>query len=334
MKKRWFLYMMLAALAALSSCTKEIAFNGEETESRLVLYSLACAGEPLEVEVSQSVFFLESGTTQAFSSDLDVNAGSVRLYVNDSEVPYPLERREPQQIDSDGDGIPDYEDLPAAPLYYDAPYLPAPGDRLRLVAEFPGFDPVSAEVPVPVCTALTVDSKTEKPGRESFWGNTTVCELTLTIARSGNPRSYYSITPCIRSTDPETGETYVSVCTLESDDYLFQGGGTGSQLNQLLGGDNLEMVFADTMIPSDAYTFRCRFELPDLAFYREQGMILDVYLLFTTMGRELYYYRTSRSQVGFSSFGFLSEASELYSNVSGGYGCFCASSCVEIDLGL
>lgn len=334
MKKRLILFAMLLGLTALASCTKEIKFRGSESEPRLVLYSLARAGEPLEVEVSESVFFLNSESGKAFVSDLDVTAGTVKLYVNGGSVPYSLTRREPQKIDVDGDGIPDYEDLPAAPLYYDAPYAPKGGDRLRIEADFPGFDPVSAEITVPVCTSLTVDSVTEKEGVASYWGTTHICEMTLTIKRGADPSCYYAITPCLRSTDPDNGEIYLSTLTLESDDYIFQGNGTQDQINQLLSDDSVDKVFADTMLPSDTYTFRCRFEMPDLQFYRDEGVSIDVYLLFTTMGRDLYYYRVSRSQVGYTSFGFLSEATELYSNVVGGYGCFCARSSVEIPLGL
>ena len=86
MMKRWIVLIMIA-LSGLVSCTKEIKFRGEESEPKLVVYSLARAGEPLEVQVSQSAFFLASGTVSNFSKDLDPSAGTIRLFVNDDPLP-------------------------------------------------------------------------------------------------------------------------------------------------------------------------------------------------------------------------------------------------------
>ena len=53
------------------------------------------------------------------------------------------------------------------------------------------------------------------------------------------------------------------------------------------------------------------------------------------MTRDLYYYRTSLATAdNSSSFSLFSEATSIYSNVKGGFGCFCAASARKIALDL
>ena len=339
MKKSSLFVLLLLTLAGFSSCTKEIKFKGEQTDPKLVLYSLARAGEPLEVEISNSAFFLDAGPVENYSSLIRREEGSVKLYVNDNSVPYYLTYREPVMIDVDGDGLPDYQNLPKAPLYYDSTYVPAEGDRLRLVASFPGFDEVSAEVQVPVCTALEVNSAA---GRESEGGEMysyRYYDLTLTVHRGLDPQCYYGIRPYVwmeYTYDEGTDSTTFS-WDLQSDDFLFQGNGSGmDQLTQLLNDDDVSMLFADSKIPAADYTFRCNFYGYNADYLRDNGVLaVKYYLIFTTMTPDLYYYRTSLATAnGDSSFSLFSEATSIYSNVLGGYGCFCAASAKKIALDL
>lgn len=337
MKQRISLFLLLSALVSLASCTKEIKFKGEQTEPKLVLYSVAQAGKPLEVQISQSVFFLDAGMLDDYAKSLRPEEGSVKLYVNDSALPYVLTRRIPQPVDLDGDGNPDTMDLPEAPLYYDAAYVPVAGDRLRLVASFPGFDEASAEVQLPLCSSLTVNSASARPvGDETL--NYRYYDLTLTVKRGADPQCYYGIRPYIAVSYIYQGEPIQHTFSwdIESDDFLFQGnGGTTDQISQLFSDDNVSMLFADTKIPSDTYTFRCSFQAYNLDILRTEGGTAECYLVFTTMTRDLYFYRTSMAALnGSSSFSLFSEATGIYSNVKGGYGCFCASSSLKIALDL
>lgn len=336
--KRISLFILLFPVLGLASCTKEISFNGDESEPKLVVYSVARAGEPLQVEVSHSAFFLKSGPLKSYMELLKPEEGSVRLYVNGSAIPYALTRREPQMIDVDGDGIPDYSSMPDAPLYYDSTYIPAEGDRLRLVVSFPGFDEASAETQVPLCTTLEVKSATGRENTEDDISSYRYYDLTLTIHRGGDPQYYYGIRPYIwmEYTYEEGTDSTTFSYDLQSDDFLFQGNGSGmDQLTQLMG-DDVSMLFADSKIPEADYTFRCNFLGYDADNLRDKGMLsVKYYLVFTTMDRDLYYYRTSLATAnGSSSFSLFSEATSIYSNVEGGYGCFCAASAKKIALGL
>lgn len=337
MKQRTALFLLLSALVSLASCTKEIKFKGEQTEPKLVIYSVAQAGKPLEVEISHSVFFLNADMYDDYVEGLNPETGSVKLYVNDSDIPYVLTRRIPKPIDIDGDGNPDTMDLPEAPLYYDAVYVPAEGDRLRLVVSFPGFEEASASVQLPVCSSLTVNSASARPIEDETLSYR-YYDLTLTVKRGADPQCYYGIRSYITTTFIHEGEEEHQTFSwgIESDDYLFQGNGsTTEQLTQLLSDDNVSMLFSDTKIPSDTYTFRCAFQSYNLDVLRGYGGTAECYLVFTTMTRDLYFYRTSMAALnGSSSFSLFSEATGIYSNVKGGYGCFCASSSLKIALDL
>lgn len=340
MKRLSLLFILLFTVVVLASCSKEIKFNGDESESKLVIYSVARAGEPLQVEVSHSAFFLKSGPIENYIGALKPDEGSVKLFVNGSMVPYVLVRREPQKIDADGDGEPDFTDLPDAPLFYESTYVPAEGDRLRLVVSFPGFDEASAETQVPYCTELTVNSVTPRAVNDEYTGLYHYYDLTLTINRGSDPSCYYGIRPYLHFeyTYAEYGITaseYYS-WNLESDDFLFQGNGSMTdQLSQLLSNDDVSMLFADTKIPSASYTFRGSFMGYDIDSMRAEGVTANYFLVFTTMNRDLYYYRTSHATASSSSsFSIFSEATSIYSNVKGGYGCFCAASSKKIALGL
>ena len=338
MKRKMLLYLMLFALVSLASCTKEIQFNGDETEPKLVIYSVARAGEPLEVEVSHSAFFLKSGPLDSYIELLKPEEGTVKLYVNDSAIPYVLTRRIPQMIDADGDGEPDYNDLPDAPLYYDSTFVPAEGDRLRLVVSFPGFEEASAEVKLPVSSVLTVDSATLRPLSEGTYSSYCYYDVAMTIHRGADPAYYYGIRPYLHIKYTYNGEEMEATYSwdMESDDFLFQGNGsTTEQLSQLLNGDDVSMLFADTKIPSDSYSFRGSFLSYNLEEIRADGATANYYLVFTTMTRDLYYYRTSLATAdNSSSFSLVSEATSIYSNVKGGFGCFCAASARKIALDL
>ena len=244
----------------------------------------------------------------------------------------------PQMIDVDDDGEPDYYDLPDAPLYYESTYVPTEGDRLRLVVAFPGFDEAVAETQLPVCSLLAVNSAGGRAVSDDYFGSYYYYDLTLTVHRGADPACYYSIRPCLHfeftvDEEDQEGSYYFN---LESDDFLFQGNGsTADQISQFFSDDDVSMLFADTKIPSDSYTFRGSFMGYNIEELRANGVTAGYYLIFTTMNRDLYYYRTSLATASSSSsFSIFSEATSIYSNVKGGYGCFCAASAKKIALDL
>ena len=134
MKKILFTLCALSLLL-LPACEKDIEFKGEIMEPRLTLSAQATVGETFSAYVASSIFFLEQDPQgKAFTEGLDTLRGRVRCFVNDE----PSGREMRLQSGESG-----------ASLCYASDYVPAPGDHIRLEAEFPGFDPVQAAVTVP-----------------------------------------------------------------------------------------------------------------------------------------------------------------------------------------
>ena len=129
MKKIINVLTFVLALFLAASCEKYIEFSGEESEPRLTVSALAKAGEPFRAYVSSSLFFLDSDGIEAFVKDLDVSRGVVQVTVNGESGPVSM-RCMPEKVDG--------------ALLYGCDYVPRPGDRIMLEAEFPGFDPVRA----------------------------------------------------------------------------------------------------------------------------------------------------------------------------------------------
>ncbi|MBR5055786.1 MAG: DUF4249 family protein, partial [Bacteroidales bacterium] len=120
MKKITLLLMFAAAFAV--SCTKEIEFKGDETASRLVLYSLATPGEPLAADLSCSVFFLKKNyDNKLFTSPLDTLRGTVKVYVNGAQTPYVMSYS-PNSLSDDDDY---YYYFSPGTLRYVSDYVPA-----------------------------------------------------------------------------------------------------------------------------------------------------------------------------------------------------------------
>ena len=328
--------LMLTGVVSVSSCTKTVIFTASETKPRLVLYSLARPGNALVVEVSSSLFTLKEGTA-LFRYEVKPTTGTVKLYVNDSNIPITLTPRQPAQIGVDERGYPIYEKLPDAPIHYLSDYVVQPGDHLRLVASFRQYDDAEAEIDVPVCPSLTID----KVEFDHPTSTHSTFNLTLTLEKGSNPKYYYRIIPFaeleIVNDDGTLTKRVYSENKVFSNDIIFQS--TSYSFDDILdvldGKFKQEQIFADASLSSSPYTFNCGFGAPPPAPIREKGGSARYYLRFVTISKELYLYMTSYEAVHHATtLSQLTEAPVLYSNVKGGFGCFCACDKVEIDLGI
>ena len=173
MKKILTGIMAVAVLLFSAGCEKIIEFKGDVTEPRLTLSSYAEVGEPLTVYVASSIFFLsDQKYGRAFTEGLDTTRGSVRCFVNGSNTPRELQLVPGADVSS--------------LCYRDPSYAPAPGDHIRLEAEFPGFDPVWAETDVPLMPAFEVVSAQWRLTDMSDWvdidDDWVLYDLDLTLA--------------------------------------------------------------------------------------------------------------------------------------------------------
>lgn len=300
MKKILFTLCALSLLL-LPACEKDIEFKGEIMEPRLTLSAQATVGETFSAYVASSIFFLEQDPQgKAFTEGLDTLRGRVRCFVNDE----PSGREMRLQSGESG-----------ASLCYASDYVPAPGDHIRLEAEFPGFDPVQAAVTVPKLPhfeLLSVERRRmDLPASQEYYE----AELTLAVTDDGSYDKYYFLQPLVsyQSSMPwwDGRDTILTPLTFTSDDILFgQAGGTD------FGGTDF---FSDAPIKGKRHVFKITVQLVPSP---------DVVTLFglklAAADENLYWYDTSYTQLRWSFGGLFSEAVSLYSNVHGGYGILCS----------
>lgn len=317
--------ILTASLAAVllllaAGCEKVIEFKGEVLESRLTLSCCARAGEPLTAYVASSVFFLADKKAGAvFTDGLDTLRGTVRCFVNGENTPRPM------RLDRGADG---------ASLCYRADYSPAPGDHIRLEADFPGFGPVWAETAVPLRPAIEVLSARLVKADLGAWGgffdeveDTFDLEITLAVTDDGTYDKYYFLEPVALLEDDGSEELFPVHYGFSSNDILFRQMNRSDAMS-LLAGDG-GRFFSDALIKGQCHSFTItvssvtQWELDSMASFG---------LEMATANEALYWYDYSYQQSMFSAGGLFAEGVTLYSNVNGGYGYFGAAVPVWLEV--
>ena len=308
--------MLCAALVLLlgSGCEKDIDFKGEQTEPRLTVSAQAEVGEPLSVYVASSIFFLQNDRGgRAFMDGLDTLRGQVRCFVNGAKQPHVLTL---QPRDEYASALP----------YLAEDYSPAPGDRIRLEAEFPGFDPVWAETSVPRMPAFEiVSAKWHKESGTEEWGwDYYDLDMTMAVTDDGSYDKYYFLQPVLQFSfnygdffEGYADEVQFQSYGFSSNDVLFRELGGGKNALQMI--DEESNYFSDALIKGQRHEFTITVSmLPE----KEESMRMWVHT--ATVNESLYWYDYSYSRLGDMN-GLFSEGVTLYSNVNGGYGVFCAA---------
>ncbi len=336
--RRIVIYLIAAALALpfAASCTKEIQFKGDETASKLVLYSLAVPGQELSADLSSSVFFLKRNyDNKLFTSSLDTLRGTVKVYVNGAQQPY-LMRYSPYVPDDEYG----YFYFAPSTLRYVSDYVPSEGDRIRIVADFPGFDSVEGETVVPVSGRFSVNSIKVNRSEEGEMN----IEVSARVTDDGSGLKYYDVSP-IRFFSWDGGETYEQeqVFDITSNDVIFRN--TTSDLMSILDeGEQTSSYFSDELFRGGSYDFKFSFRAWEPLYDEYYGYgdpnysgekISYLYTVrFTTLTTSLYNHILSMRNLSYSDFGFFGESSTLYSNVKGGYGCVCSSVSLSLPLNI
>ncbi|MBR5019339.1 MAG: DUF4249 domain-containing protein [Bacteroidales bacterium] len=295
MKRIWIIWACLILWMAGTACEKEIEFDGEERASKLTISAMMDAGKPITIYVSSSVFFLNSpNNSEGYTAHLDTARGQVRVFVNDANIAKKAEL------------IPDTDWYYSYSLCYGCDYVPVPGDRIRIEAEFPGYDAVWAETVVPFLPRFEVVSVSPEN-----------CEMTIRIDDDAAFDKYYYLHLHTHCEDVD-GTIYDMRIPFTSSDVLFRN--VSSQLS--FGGldywDSEEWVdyylFPDELIKGKSYSFKIKWH----GIVADQGE--GIYVDFSTVTDSFYWYVTSYETLRNSDGGLFGEGVTLYCNVKGGYG--------------
>ena len=73
--------MLLISAILLASCEKEIEFNGEQVDPKLVINSIVEPGQPVKAYISKSIFFLDNDSNMQVPDDVVAT-----LFVNGNRI--------------------------------------------------------------------------------------------------------------------------------------------------------------------------------------------------------------------------------------------------------
>ena len=319
----------------MTSCEKEIEFNGEQSDPKLVINSLVEPGQRVEACVSKSYFFLDTPNT---TTPEDLVAS---LYVNGNLI---------GEMTPNMDTVWDYNTIwyddeghPHASYHlttvFSNDYCPLEGDIVKITATANGFDEVEGTTsPLPKVVDCQMDVEVEEwhsryihpyfdeygePEADSLldvWG---YLNLTFTIT-DPNPGK----TDCFRLTTSKSngvhdGENWRYI-SFEYDDPIF--GSSSFTENDFFDASDLdtrpEGVFTDMLFDGSSYRLKVKvyFECEvaeefDPDFFRAPFTVEH-------LSKEYYNYLNTCDQ-GDVALQIWAEPIQTFSNVEHGYGIVC-----------
>lgn len=323
MKIQKLTILTILGVALLTACEKEIEFNGEQTESKLVINSLVEPGKPIVAKLSKSVFFLDNEANTEAPDDLVAT-----LYVNDNSIGEMTLRHDTvwneYVYDDYGNLDSSYYLIPA----YTSPYIPVVGDVIKIMASANGFDDVEGETsplpnevdwhPIGLETNQWEVSYYDYEGDTSWYISCKMQLLLEIIDANPGKTDYYKLYVSVGGfSDEGTGSRFYISTTYN--DPVF--GGTGTEEYDEFNIDLLsrpEGVFTDVLFDGRSYTVK----LPLFIYIDFYGTLPDSFQLpmqLEHLSKEYYYYLNTCEQ-GDELSQFFAEPMQTYSNVKGGYG--------------
>lgn len=305
------LFIAIPFLALLfAGCQKELEFDGDTTESQVVLVSQPEADSLWTLRLTWSRFFLSEKPIAT------IDDATVLLTVNgrSAGTAQPL-----------GDGM------------YDTRLRPVPGDSLSLQVQVPGRPAVTAACRIPqrpsvshVATAgdTSVYSYTDYiDGRDTTLYDTTFNPvILLTLDDPADEENYYCVEVQRSIYNYATEEDEWEKIYIEVDDnVLFD----VDVQNELFGEGEVEnygqrIFFSDERINGISHTLRISYWQYDTHRCK---------LVLRAISKDLYLYlRSLKSQRNSSDFGFLSEPVQIICNVQEGIGVLGGSASYVLDL--
>jgi len=317
----WIASFIAMTLGLLTSCEKQIEFNGEQSDPKLVINSLVETGQPVTANISKSYFFLDVPDTSA-PEDLVAS-----LYVNGNLI---------GELTPGFDTIWEYYDLEEydlVPILYNE-YRPQAGDVVKITATANGFDEVEGTTsPLPKHVELQYDTVLMEWFSSYFYpyyydgeyeedsllsiGGTFEMTINITDPNPGK-LDYFRLTADKNKGNYSGGNWYF--ISFDYDDPIF---GVGLNENEIIDISDLdtrpEGVFTDALFDGSTYRlklkvmFECHVDEEfDPDFFR-------VPFKLEHLTKEYYNYLNTCDQ-GDEYTQFFAEPIQTYSNVINGFG--------------
>jgi len=309
--------VVLLAISAILmiSCTKEIEFKGEQTDSRLVINCIAEVGQPIKAYIGKSCFFLDNdGDTQA-PDDLEAS-----LYVNGNLI-----RALTPRMDTVWNTYSELEYQIVQVFCSD--YCPSVGDVVKICASAQGFEPVegtSNPLPAAVNCQFANITVTNVEPLYSYYDEYTLDSVT----------SYYGDAELlIEISDPNPGQTNYFGMHIKGESLSDYDGYIMPSYNDPVFGittDNNELdwfdfslqskgLFTDVIFDGKSHQIKVPISFYYYASDDTDSIPLTVSVVVEHVTKEYYNYLNTCEQ-GIDYIQLFSEPVQVYTNVNNGYG--------------
>ena len=313
MKK--FILLTISAIF-LTSCEKEIEFNGEQTDPRLVINSIVDVGQPVKAHVSKSLFFLDNEGTTSAPADTQVE-----LWVNNA----------PKETLHTADTT--Y--INGRPIvWFESHYCPVVGDIIKITASANGFENVEGTTSaLPSSVEFRLADKTVKE-IDSYYITYDDEDSALYV--------YGQMDIIVEITDPNPGKTDLFRLWIQMNDYdidtvdqyyasnyyvsheftdpVF---GASIATNDYVDISNLdtrpEGVFSDALFDGGSYQIKVPLYFNLTRRDNTDPDFFQVPVMIEHLSKEYYYYLNTCEQ-GSEIASFFAEPTQVYSNVTNGFG--------------
>ena len=327
MKTNKLIIAIITSTVLLVSCEKEIEFNGEQTDPKLVINSLMEPGQPVKARIGKSCFFLD------YERDHSMPEGTVaQLYINDNFVgnmDMVTDSIEVMFYTLQGDSI-GYQ----FEKHFQSDYCPQEGDVVKITASAPGFDDVEAETS-PLPNALEAQLSADVAHWDSWYEyayNDTYEEKTDSLLKMNA-----EVTLTLELTDPNPGQVdcfkiYIPNwkhdhplqnsydCSFEYDDPIF---GSALPNNEYIDFSDLDTkplgVFTDVLFDGKSYQLKFKMTVWLTVDVEYDPAFFQLPIKLEHLSKEYYNYLYTCDQ-GDMSMQLFAEPIQTYSNVKGGYG--------------
>lgn len=320
--------LLVISTIFLISCEKEIEFNGEQTDPRLVINSIVEVGQPVTARIGKSVFFLDNNSDMQCPDDLVAT-----LYVNDNL--YGI-----MDIVYDSTEMYYYDNLYfqdsigyKIEKYFRSDYCPVVGDIIKITASAQGFEDVEG-----ITSALPSPAECRLAGK-------TIKEIESYYMDYGGDSALYvygQLDIFIEVTDPNPGQTDLFRISIQMDDYDSSSGydfyasnyyvsheftdpvfGGSIESNDYFDISDLdtrpEGVFSDALFDGGTYQIKVPIYFNLTKFDSTDPDFFQVPIKIEHLSKEYYYYLNTCEQ-GSEISSFFAEPTQVYSNVTNGYG--------------
>ena len=318
---------LLICLALLSSCEKEIEFNGEQSDPKLVINSLVESGQPVSAAISKSFFFLDNAANTLAPDGLVAT-----LYVNDNRIGEMSFHYD--TLVSYDTWNPNESSLGRVQKVYTHEYCPAVGDVVKITASANGFEDVEGVTsPLPNAIVFQFDTEvTEWHGgyyfpyyddgeyeEDSVWRASGILELTINITDPNPGKTDFFKLVTDKGNDHYDGNNWYYI-SFDYEDPIF---GVGIDENEIVDISDLdtrpEGVFTDVLFDGNSYRLKLKVQFDCELAEECDPDFYHVPILLQHISKEYYNYLNTCDQ-GDMAVQLWAEPIQTYSNVTNGYG--------------